>query len=159
MEIFKMVAVDDYNPLIIYLTYEERQKNRLQKKTESGDDFLMLANRGKFLHCGDFLKSSSGKVIKIDCAKEKLLHITCEEPLTLIKVAYHLGNRHAKVQIQMSYIRVLADSVLEDMVMGIGAKVVRVYDVFNPEVGAYADHIRNKKSTATIHEFTDKNGN
>ena len=158
MEIFKEIKAENGDCFKIALTYEERQKNRLRKIDDNGEEILMLADRGNFLREGQLFGSSTGKVIEIDCAKEELLHIVCEKPIELLKVVYHLGNRHAKVQIGSCSVRVLADPILEDMVLGIGAQVTKVSDSFDAEPGAYV-HVNNKKNVATIHEFTDTNEN
>ena len=158
MEIFKEIEAENGDFFKIQLTYEERQRNRLRKKDENGYEILIIADRGKVLREGQVFGSSTGKVIQIDCAKEQLLHIVCEKPMELLKVIYHLGNRHAKVQIKNCSVRILADPILEDMVSGIGAKVTKVSDSFEAESGAYV-HGNNKKNAATIHEFTDTNEN
>ena len=64
--------------------------------------------------------SVSGSVILIESAKEKLLHIETRRKIDLLKIAYHLGNRHSPIQINHSWLRILDDPVLTHIVQGLG---------------------------------------
>jgi urease accessory protein len=59
----------------------------------------------------------------------------------LIRLAWHLGNRHTDVQIAGDRLRIRRDHVLEEMVAGLGAKVTAVDAPFDPEPGAPRGHV------------------
>ena len=56
----------------------------------------------------------------------------------LIRIAWHLGNRHLPVQLLDDRIRIRADHVIGEMVEGLGGHVDRIEAPFDPEAGAYA---------------------
>ncbi|NBT99105.1 MAG: urease accessory protein UreE, partial [Betaproteobacteria bacterium] len=59
-------------------------------------------------------------------------------PLKLLRAAYHLGNRHIPVQVSEDFLRLGWDSVLADMLIGLGLNIERLSASFEPEAGAYA---------------------
>ncbi|HTC09569.1 MAG TPA: urease accessory protein UreE, partial [Acetobacteraceae bacterium] len=56
----------------------------------------------------------------------------------LVRIAWHLGNRHLPVQLLVDRIRIRADHVIEQMVEGLGGHVEPIEAPFDPEAGAYA---------------------
>ena len=116
------------------LPFDSRQKSRLRTKLVSGEEVALLLPRGEILRGGDLVTASDGRVIEVVAEPEKLLHIESD---SLPKVAYHLGNRHVPVQIGDGFLRIAADHVLCDMLLGLGAKVEELEAPFEPESGAY----------------------
>ena len=60
-----------------------------------------------------------------------------------MQLCWHIGNRHAKAQIEREWeasarILILRDHVLRDMLIGLGATVTEVSEPFSPMDGAYA---------------------
>jgi urease accessory protein len=55
----------------------------------------------------------------------------------MARLAWHLGNRHAEVQIVGDKLRIRRDHVLEEMLAGLGAVVTPIEAPFDPERGAY----------------------
>jgi len=117
------------------LPFEARQKSRLKTRLVSGEEVGLMLPRGDILRGGDLVTASDGRVIEVIAEPEKLLHIESRE---LVKVAYHLGNRHVPVQVGENFLRIAEDHVLEEMVRNLGAKVSHVDAAFEPEAGAYA---------------------
>ena len=56
----------------------------------------------------------------------------------LVRVAWHLGNRHLPTQIMTKGLRIRRDHVIEEMVTRLGARVIEIEAPFDPEGGAYA---------------------
>jgi urease accessory protein len=56
----------------------------------------------------------------------------------VVRVAWHLGNRHLPTQIMAKGLRIRRDHVIEAMVKGLGARVIEIEAPFDPEGGAYA---------------------
>ena len=53
---------------------------------------------------------------------EPLVEVAARTPLALVRLAWHLGNRHTDVQIVGDRLRIRRDHVLEEMVAGLGAQ-------------------------------------
>ena len=98
---------------------------------------MLKTERGAVLRGGDCLRAEDGRVVRVAAAPEKLMHIVCADQFELTRAAYHLGNRHVPVEIGDGYLRIAADHVLGDMLLGLGAKVQSVEAPFEPESGAY----------------------
>lgn len=119
------------------LTFDARQKSRQRARLVSGEEVAVKLPRGEILRGGDLVSASDGRVIEVVALPEKLAHIEAED---LVRVAYHLGNRHVPVQVGRGFVRIAADHVLEDLARKLGAKVSHVEAPFEPEGGAYHQH-------------------
>ena len=119
------------------MPYEQRQKRWLHAHLVSGEQVALRLRRGETLRGGDLLAAPDGGAIEVTAAPEKVLHVECPSPLELARAAYHLGNRHAAVQLGQGFLRIVEDPVLAEMLHGLGAKVTRIEAPFEPEVGAY----------------------
>ena len=119
------------------LTFDARQKSRQRARLVSGEEVAVKLPRGEILRGGDLVTASDGRVIEVVALPEKLAHIEASD---LLRVAYHLGNRHVPVQIGKSFLRIAADHVLEELARKLGASVSHVEAPFEPEGGAYHQH-------------------
>ncbi len=70
-------------------------------------------------------------------APEPVIDITAETPAGLLRIAWHLGNRHLPLQVLEGRLRIRADHVIASMVEGLGGRVARMQAPFDPEIGAY----------------------
>jgi len=123
---------------ILTLPFATRQKSRFKAQLDSGKEVGIFLERGKILRDGDLLQTANGLIIRLASAEEKLSCVSCASPLLLAKLCYHLGNRHVSLQVEVDHIYYLQDSVLDDMVIGLGAHVTHVLRSFEPEEGAYS---------------------
>ncbi len=80
-----------------------------------------------------------GRLVEVVAAAEPLLEIRGADPLHLVRVAWHLGNRHLPTQIMAKGLRIRRDHVIEAMVKGLGARIIEIEAPFDPEGGAYAE--------------------
>lgn len=139
------------------LPFELRQKTRLRTVLDSGDEVGLFLPRGSPLRDGDVLEADDGRGIRVVAANETLAEARCAEPALLARVAYHLGNRHAAVQVGRSWVRFAVDEVLAAMVRGLGADVRTVVAPFEPEGGAYGSghrqHTHEAVHHGVIHDF------
>jgi urease accessory protein len=119
------------------LSYDLRQKRWLRARLVSGEEVALKLRRGETLHAGDLLAAPDGSAIEVAAAPEKVLHVECVSALELARIAYHLGNRHAAVQLGNGFLRIIEDAVLEEMLRGLDAKLTRIEVPFEPEQGAY----------------------
>ena len=75
------------------------------------------------LRDGDGLALDDGGVVRVCAEPEKLLEIHAHDDGELVRIAWHLGNRHLPVQLLGDRIRIRADHVIEEMVEGLGGHV------------------------------------
>ena len=78
--------------------------------------------------------------LEVTAAAEPLLQVTAATPRDLLRLAWHLGNRHLPAQIEPERILIRPDHVIADMLAGLGAVVKDVSEPFDPEGGAYSGH-------------------
>lgn len=120
------------------LPFEHRQKSRLLARTDGGREILLQLPRGNVLRHGTRLRASDGSVLEVRAAPESLSAVESVSPVTLLRAAYHLGNRHVALQIDELGLRYLHDHVLDDMLAGLGLVPRLLKAPFEPEHGAYA---------------------
>jgi urease accessory protein len=123
--------------LAVTLAHAERQKSRTLLRLDDGSEAALVLARGSGLRDGDRLLADDGSVIAVEAALEGLSVVTSSDPLSLIRAAYHLGNRHIPVQIEALRLAYLHDHVLDDMVRALGFQVRFAVERFEPESGAY----------------------
>lgn len=122
---------------VLSLPINGRIKSRLKVSLEDGRDAGVFLPRGNILRGGQLLQSECGLLIEVTAAPETVSSVYCEDALLLNRVTYHLGNRHVPLQIADGWVRYQHDHVLDDMVVGLGAKVTVEQAEFEPEDGAY----------------------
>ena len=128
-------VADPYGELV--LPFDLRIRSRLRTRLASGEEAVLRTERGAILRGGECLRAEDGRVVRVSAAPEKVMHVTCADQFELTRAAYHLGNRHVPVQIGDGFLRIGADHVLNDMLLGLGAKVWELEAPFEPESGAY----------------------
>jgi urease accessory protein len=121
----------------ITLNYDQRHRRRLRFLADAGTEFLLDLPRTTVLRGGDGLKLEDVRVILVAAADEPLLEVTAADPEQLARMAWHIGNRHLPAQMAAGRILIREDSVIEDMLKGLGASVRHVAEPFTPEPGAY----------------------
>ena len=122
----------------LLLPFESRVKSRLRTRLASGAEVGLFLERGSVLRGGDKLLGSDGRVVEVVAVPEPLLEVRCADPRLLARAAYHLGNRHVPVEIGAQWLRLGADPVLREMLVGLGLRVIDISAPFEPEAGAYA---------------------
>ena len=80
-----------------------------------------------------------GAIVRVAGQVEPLAEIAARSPLALVRLAWHIGNRHTDVQIVGDRLRIRRDHVLEEMAAGLGATVTAIDAPFDPEAGAPHD--------------------
>jgi urease accessory protein len=121
----------------LILPYELREKSRLRATLASGEEVAVFTVRGTVLRDGDLLRGDDGRVVRIRAAAEATYRVDCATPRDLLRCAFHLGNRHTQAQVGDGFLRIRRDSVLKDMLQGLGATVTGEDAPFEPESGAY----------------------
>ncbi|MGM4887552.1 urease accessory protein UreE [Tardiphaga sp. 604_B6_N1_1] len=130
---WKEAAVDT-----VVLDFDDRHRRRMAMTGTRGLEFLLDLENAVALRGGDALVLEDGRLIEVVAAPEPLIEIRGTDPGHLVRLAWHLGNRHLPTQIMAKGLRIRSDHVIEEMVKGLGAKVIEIEAPFDPEGGAYA---------------------
>jgi len=122
----------------VYLTYHQRVKARQRIVTVGGVDAGVFNERGSLLKDGQKLLDDSGQVLEV-LAKEEVVSVASTSSLLLFsRACYHVGNRHAEVQIEELELIYLKDHVMDQMLLQLGLSVNGSSRAFTPENGAYS---------------------
>lgn len=126
----------------VLLDYDERSRRRALMRSEGGLDILLDQERPRHLRHGNAFVLADGREVVIEAKRESLIAISCADTATLVRIAWHLGNRHLPTQIspagQGGELRIRADYVIEGMARGLGGDCRAIEAPFDPEGGAYA---------------------
>jgi len=123
----------------VILGADDRHRRRMMLTAEDGTEFLLDLPRPATLYPGDGLVLDDGTVVAVAGEPEALSEIIPAAPADLVRLAWHLGNRHAGIQIMPDRLRIRCDHVLEDMVGSFGATVRSVNAPFDPVTPVRAD--------------------
>jgi len=118
----------------VTLDYDDRFLRRKRLETDQGEAFLVDLPQTESLNHGDALELSDGRLIQILAAKEDLIAITGPD---LVRLAWHIGNRHSPCQIEAMRLVIRHNHVMEDMLAKLGATLIPITEPFTPEGGAY----------------------
>ena len=121
----------------VVLDFDDRHRRRTAMTATRGLEFLLDLENAVALRGGDALVLEDGRLIEVVAAAEPLLEIRGRDPQHLVRIAWHLGNRHLPTQIMAKGLRIRRDHVIEAMVRGLGARVIEIEAPFDPEGGAY----------------------
>jgi urease accessory protein len=122
----------------VVIGFDRRFRRRLVLRTEAGREVLLDLPQAVRLRQDDGLVLPDGGVIRVCAAAEALLEIFTPDSALLLRIAWHLGNRHLPVQFLGACLRIREDHVIAEMVQGLGGAVRAVEAPFDPEAGAYA---------------------
>jgi len=123
---------------LVLLDYDHRHRRRILLPTEAGAEVLIDLPQAARLRDGDGLALDAGGVVRVCARPEKLTEIHAHDDGELVRIAWHLGNRHLPVQVLGDRIRIRADHVIATMLTGLGGHVDTIEAPFDPEAGAYA---------------------
>ena len=122
----------------LVLPFELRAKSRLRTRLASGEEVGLFLPPGTLLRGGVRLEGNDGRIVEVIAEEEPLLEARCADALLLARAAYHLGNRHVAVEVGDAWLRLQPDSVLADMLRGLGVELREIRAPFEPEAGAYS---------------------
>ena len=124
----------------VTLAYIDRHRRRIRLVADSQEAYLLDLPRAHHLLDGDGLELDCGGYLRVRAAPEPVFEIEAAEPADLLRIAWHLGNRHLPLQVAGARLRIRADHVIAEMVAGLGGRVTRLEAPFDPETGAYHAH-------------------
>lgn len=123
----------------VTLAYDDRYRRRLRMTDDAGGAFLLDLQRAMVLADGCGLRLEDGGILAVRAAAEAVIEVACRDASQAARLAWHIGNRHAPLQVLADgTLRLRDDPVLASMLHALGATVVRRQAAFDPEAGAYA---------------------
>jgi urease accessory protein len=126
----------------VELDWDVRQKSRFDATDSQGRQLGVFLPRGTLVRGGDVLVTEDGSLVKVIAAAQPVLVITpCADhgsPFDLVRAAYHLGNRHAPIELKPDHLKIEPDHVLAEMLRAMHLIVKAEDGSFEPEGGAYA---------------------
>ncbi|SVD10633.1 uncharacterized protein METZ01_LOCUS363487, partial [marine metagenome] len=90
---------------VVTLAFAEREKARQRVQLESGEDIAVNLKRGSVMRGGDQLMTEAGRSVVVKCALENVSTVSTEGDL--VRIAYHLGNRHVSLELGENWVRYL----------------------------------------------------
>jgi urease accessory protein len=125
---------------MVVLDYDGRHRRRIVLTGLSGAHYLLDLPEAMHLRDGDGLELPAGGVVQVVAKAEPLLEVTAHSPADLLRLAWHIGNRHLAAQVFADRILIRRDHVIAHMLEHQGAQVREIEAAFDPEGGAYHDH-------------------
>ena len=122
------------------LDFDARHRRRIRLTTDQGEEVLLDLPKAVAMAEGDGLLLEDGKWLRVQAAAELVVEVRHKDPAQLMRLAWHLGNRHLPTEMQNQLLRIRPDHVIEDMLRGFGADLVVMQAPFQPEGGAYTSH-------------------
>jgi urease accessory protein len=122
----------------VTLDHDRRHRRRMAMTGIGGLGFVLDLGEAVPLRHGDGLLLEDGRIVEVAAAPEPLAEIAAAGPADLVRIAWHLGNRHLPCQLLGDRIRIRRDHVIKEMVTRLGATVTAIEAPFDPEGGAYS---------------------
>lgn len=123
----------------LLLDFDARHRRRFHYVAQGGTEVMLDLPRAVRLGHGDALRLADDRLVAIHAAPEPLIEATAPDAQSLLRLAWHIGNRHLPAELGQGRIRLRADHVIAAMLRGLGATVTEIDAPFDPEAGAYAN--------------------
>ena len=130
---------DDLAAGAVTLDFDARYRRRIRLTLDDGEVILLNLPNAVAMSDRDGLQLEDGRWVRVQASKERLVEIRHPDPAQLVRLAWHLGNRHLPADICGQVLRIRPDHVIESMLRDMGADLRTVVASFQPEGGAYAD--------------------
>jgi urease accessory protein len=125
----------------ITLDHAARSRREATLRAEGGTEIRLDLDMETTLNHGDALRLEDGGLVQVKAAPERLLEVRAENPLRLMRLAWHLGSQHGLVEIAAEALYVEDNPAVAELVRGQGCVATPVERPFRPERSAHAcDH-------------------
>jgi len=121
----------------VTLAYDDRFRRRIKLVCDGGLEVLLDLEKTTELKEGDDLLLENGSHISVRAANEPLMSVFGSSQHHLLRLTWHVGNRHLPCEVHEDHLLLRQDHVIEHMLEHLGAQVKHVVAPFNPEGGAY----------------------
>ena len=119
------------------LDFDARHRRRVRLTADDGEAVLLELPEAVAMADGDGLLLDDGRWLRVRAAAEPIVEVSHQDSHQLVRLAWHLGNRHLPTEIGERVLRLRPDHVIEHMLHGLGADLRHVHAPFQPEGGAY----------------------
>jgi urease accessory protein len=124
----------------VTLDHDERRLRRKLLRLSRGDEVMIDLPQTVTLEHNSALELEDGRIVGILAAGELLYEVRGRDTAHLVRLAWHIGNRHTSAQLEENRILIKRDHVLKTMLEGLGATIANVTEPFFAEHGAYHSH-------------------
>jgi urease accessory protein len=121
------------------LDFDDRHRRRILLTVDQGEEVLLDLPKAVAMADGDGLQLDDGRWLEVQAAAESIVEVRHQDLHQLVRLAWHLGNRHLPTEIRGQGLRIRPDHVIEEMLQGFGAELAKVQAPFQPEGGAYSN--------------------
>ena len=130
------------SPIIdtVTLAHDERRLRRKLLVGAAGTEVMVDFPSTVPLDHNGALELDNGELVGVIAAQEPLYEIRAKDAGHLLRLAWHIGNRHTPAQLEQGRILIKRDHVLKTMLEGLGATVTNISEPFFAEHGAYHSH-------------------
>src|SRR5712672_3114985 len=108
------------------LDFDARHRRRISMATDQGEEVLLDLPTAVAMADGDGLQLDDGRWLKVQAALELTVEVSHNDPGQLMRLAWHLGNRHLPTEVQNQVLRIRPDHVIENMLHHFEADLVKV---------------------------------
>jgi len=123
--------------------------------SDEGIAFVLDLESATLLRDGDRLVLEDGRRIVVRAAPEALYEVRARDAHHLLRLAWHMGNRHLPAQLMIDHLRIRRDPVIREMLVGLGGRVLEVTAGFDPEGGAYGEQEHSHRALGSGDEQDD----
>src|SRR5215510_4482561 len=88
------------------LDFDARHRRRIRLTADAGEEILLDLPKAVAMADGDGLQLEDGRWLKIQAAAEHVVEITHRDPKQLVRLAWHLGNRHLPTELREQGLRI-----------------------------------------------------
>ena len=106
----------------VTLDFDARHRRRVRLTVDQGEDVLLDLPKAVAMGDGDGLQLEDGRWLKVQAAAELIVEVRHKDPNRLMRLAWHLGNRHLPTEIRNEVLRIRPDHVIEDLLRRLGRR-------------------------------------
>ncbi len=121
----------------LILDSERRSARAFSATGLTGGVYDIVLGAPRRLRTDDVLELDDGTLLEVVAAPEPLIEARAADLPSLMRLAWHLGDRHAPVEVLANRVRLKRDAGLEALLHALGAKLTLIDAPFEPEGGAY----------------------
>lgn len=122
------------------LGWEDRLRSRQRVISDRGTELGIALPTGQALRDGDILFQDPDRVITVATIPEEVLALYPAGKMSLGRIAYQVGNRHAPISVKADRVLTPYDSVLEEYFRKMGVRCEKVSEPFTHDFGQFHNH-------------------
>ncbi|WP_201860486.1 urease accessory protein UreE [Microvirga soli] len=145
----------------ITLDHEARSRRQGTLRAEGGTDIVLDLDMETTINDGDALRLEDGQLVQVKAAAESLLEVRAENPLRLMRLAWHLGSNHGFAEMTTDALYIENNPALAELARGQGCTVTPVERPFKPERSTHVcdhDHGHHHHGHAHSHDHGHSHG-